>query len=157
MESYVSIVDKMAKEQLFFNLRLENENLKAELNQLNIKPMKNQFFYTVEQVVPPTAGSAAGAEPVTVNKMASFNLEKVIRSLEIDEGKLVVILDDFHEEERKAVVNNANGKPMVKMEKILLQSEIILNPLDKERFRRATSIYEDLTVDTDALEQLTRQ
>jgi hypothetical protein len=104
--------------------------------------MRNQFFYTLEYTVAPAAGDAAGAKPITMRRMASFNIEKVIRSVETEDGKLIVILDDFHEETKQSVVNNMKGKPIVKMETQTLQSEIHLLEEDKIRFRKATSFYE---------------
>lgn len=105
--------------------------------------MRNQFFYTYEYTVTPTAETAKGAAPVVMTRIASFNMEKVIRSVEIEDGKLIVILDDFHEEWKQIITHNANGKPIPKMEKQMLQSEIHLNELDKNRFKRLTSIYEE--------------
>ena len=54
--------------------------------------MKNQFFYTIKQ--------QTGTEeaPVELSIMASFNVEKVIRTMEIPNDQLIVILDDFHQE-----------------------------------------------------------
>lgn len=101
--------------------------------------MRNQFFYTMEYQVAPTDPSL-GKEPITKRMMASFNMDKVIRSVETEEGKLVVILDDFHEEKKQAVKLNANGKPVPYVETQMLQSEITLNIEDKERFRLATAI-----------------
>jgi hypothetical protein len=104
--------------------------------------MRNQFFYTLEYTITPAAGAPAGTKPVVKTRMASFNIDKVIRSMETEDNKLIVILDDFHEETRQSVVNNMKGKPIVKMETQMLQSEIHLNEKDKLRFRRATSYYE---------------
>lgn len=107
--------------------------------------MRNQFFYTYEyQVASP---DKSVAEPITLRKMASFNIEKVIRTVEIEDGQLIVILDDFHEETRQSVKNNSNGKPIVGTEKVMLQSEIHLNVEDKERFKRITSIPEPIFMD----------
>lgn len=102
--------------------------------------MGNQFFYTIEQTVAPGAPTRANEEAITTTKIASFNIDKVIRSMEIEDGSLVVILDDFHDENQKTVSNNANGKPIVKMEKVIMQSEIVLSPKDKERFKNVTDI-----------------
>ncbi len=140
METYKSTVEKMYELQFYNNLLIEIYNLKAELNQLETKTMRNQFFYTYEYTVAPEAPTRANVEPIVLTKMASFNIEKVIRTVEIEDGKLIVILDDFHEETRQGVKNNANGKPIVTQEKVMLQSEIHLNIEDKERFRKVTSV-----------------
>lgn len=111
--------------------------------------MRNQFFYTYEyQVASP---DKAVTEPITITRMASFNVEKVIRTVEIEDGQLIVILDDFHEETRQGVKNNANGKPIVTQEKVMLQSEIHLNIEDKTRFRKLTGIPEPIYMDINAI------
>lgn len=101
--------------------------------------MKNQFFYTVKH----TVAGTDGAED-TINKaMASFNVEKVIRSMEIPNGNLIVILDDFHEENvslPNSVNPNTHKVIHGKKEKQILQSEIHLSPEDKERFYKLTNI-----------------
>jgi hypothetical protein len=99
--------------------------------------MKNQFIYTVEAKRPPVAPET---EEVLVSFKASFNLEKVIRSMTTEEGKVIVILDDFHEETRQSVTHNQNGKPIVKNETVMLQSEIVLNKEDGERFYNITDV-----------------
>ncbi len=104
--------------------------------------MRNQFFYTMEYTVTNGAPTRANEEPITMRRMASFNIEKVIRSVETEDGKLIVILDDFHEETKQVIVHNQNGKPIPKMETQMLQSEIHLTEEDKIRFRTATSLYE---------------
>ncbi len=102
--------------------------------------MRNQFFYTMEYTKTPTE---PGSTPIQVKRMASFNIEKVIRSVETEEGKLIVILDDFHEETKQVIVHNMNGKPIPKMETQTLQSEIHLNEEDKIRFSQLTAISEN--------------
>jgi hypothetical protein len=116
--------------------------------------MKNQFFYTVKQTIAPGAPGRANTEPIEVMQIASFNMEKVIRSLELSDGTLVIILDDFHVEQRQSVNNNANGKPIVKMEPVTVQSEIILSKEDKERFMRVTSVHEPITMNVEALPKM---
>ena len=88
--------------------------------------MRNQFFYTIP-----------GTE-----RFASFNVEKVIRSMDIEDGSTIVILDDFHTENRQTIVHNQNGKPIPKVESVVLQSEIVLSSVDGIRFKNQTHIYE---------------
>jgi hypothetical protein len=110
----------------------------------------------MEYTKTPTKGDAAGAEPILVKRMASFNIEKVIRSVETEDDKLIVILDDFHEETKQVIVHNMNGKPVPKMETQMLQSEIHLNEEDKIRFRMMTSIASGApTMDINELKVLT--
>lgn len=106
----------------------------------------------MEYKVAPTAGSAAGAEPIIKRMMASFNVDKVIRSVETEEGKLIVILDDFHEEKKQAIKHNANGKPVPFIETQMLQSEITLNKEDKDRFRMITGLPAPIVMDINELE-----
>lgn len=117
--------------------------------------MRNQFFYTMEYQVAPTAGPTLGKEPIIKRMMASFNIDKVIRSVETDEGKLIIILDDFHEEKKQAIKHNANGKPVPYIETQMLQSEITLTEEDKNRFRMLTAIPDPLKFDINNLEVVT--
>jgi hypothetical protein len=99
--------------------------------------MKNQFFYTVEQQ------SGTTEVPTVVSIMASFNVEKVIRTMEVPGDKLVVILDDFHQELVAApdTINVKTNKVIHnKKELTTVQSEIILEPNDKARFYNQTNI-----------------
>jgi hypothetical protein len=105
--------------------------------------MRNQFFYTMEYTVANGAPTRANDEPIIKKMMASFNIEKVIRSVETEDGKLIVILDDFHEEWKQIITHNMNGKPVPKIETQMLQSEIHLTKEDKERFKALTSIPEN--------------
>lgn len=116
--------------------------------------MRNQFFYTMEYQVTPTAKTVANNEPNIKKVMASFNIEKVIRSVETEDGKLIVILDDFHEEKKQAIRHNANGKPVPYTETQMLQSEIHLNENDKIRFRLATSFNEKFIDEESNINQL---
>lgn len=99
--------------------------------------MKNQFFYTINHV-----GGTEEA-PTTVSIMASFNVEKVIRTMEIPGDKLVVILDDFHQElvtQPDTVNTKTNRIIHGKKELSTVQSEITLDSEDKARFYKQTNI-----------------
>ena len=110
----------------------------------------------MEYQVAPAAPTRANNEPIIKRMLASFNIEKVIRSVETEEGKLIVILDDFHEEKKQAIRHNSNGKPVPFVETQMLQSEITLNKEDKERFRLLTSIPSGApTIDINELKVLT--
>lgn len=88
--------------------------------------MKNQFFYTR------TEGDVTFRD--------SFNMNKAIRSVSLENGQVLVILDDFHER----VVQ----EPVVKNHKVVdtknlrqtVQSEIFLSAEDGERFFKLTNI-----------------
>lgn len=89
--------------------------------------MKNQFFYT---------DTSVKDKP----KQASFNPEYVIRSLEVEPNRLVIMLDDFHEMQGPVQKMNKNGKVIVQTEKQTVCSEIWLNEEDSKRFRELTEI-----------------
>jgi HD-GYP domain-containing protein (c-di-GMP phosphodiesterase class II) len=84
--------------------------------------MKNQFIYT-----------AVIAEK---EYKASFNIEKVIRSLTEDSGNVIVILDDFNERvtEQPDIDLKTNKFKGMKKVRETVQSEITLNKEDAERF-----------------------
>ena len=66
----------------------------------------------------------------------SFNLEKVIRSVEVEDGKRIVILDDFHERVEMVPDINVKTNKVVgtRRERNTYQSEIHLNAEDGKRF-----------------------
>lgn len=88
--------------------------------------MKNQFIYT-----------AVIAEK---EYKASFNLEKVIRSLTEESGNVIVILDDFNERvtEQPDIDLKTNKFKGYKKVRETVQSEIHLTPEDGERFYKLT-------------------
>jgi hypothetical protein len=67
----------------------------------------------------------------------SFNTDKVIRTVELEDGKRVVILDDFHERvDEVPDINIKTNKMMgVKRQRNTYQSEITLEVEDAERFK----------------------
>ena len=99
--------------------------------------MGTQFIYTIQhQVGTPEA-------PATRESRASFNVDMVIRSMELPDGKLIVILDDFHEEMvtmPDSVNTKTNRIVHGKKELAVVQSEITLSAEDKERFFKQTNI-----------------
>ena len=88
--------------------------------------MKNQFIYT-----------AVIAEK---EYKASFNIEKVIRSLTEESGNVIVILDDFNERvtEQPDIDLKTNKFKGYKNVRETVQSEIQLTPEDGERFYKLT-------------------
>lgn len=104
--------------------------------------MKNQFFYTITQTIANGAPDRANDEPIEVKTLASFNMDKVIRSMEIPSGELIVILDDFHNEVQQNNTVNPNTNKLIigKKETVVVQSEIRLSIEDKGRFFALTNI-----------------
>lgn len=99
--------------------------------------MKNQFAYTIKHNIGTTEA------PEFKESKASFNIDMVIRSLELPDGKLIIILDDFHEEMVKQpdqVNTKTNRIIHGKKEMAVVQSEITLEVEDKERFFNLLSI-----------------
>ncbi len=88
--------------------------------------MKNQFIYT-----------AVIAEK---EYKASFNIEKVIRSLSEENGSVIVILDDFNERvtQQPDIDLKTNKFKGYKNVRETVQSEIHLTPEDGKRFYELT-------------------
>lgn len=84
--------------------------------------MKNQFFYT----------AIIGDK----HYIASLNVNKVIRTLENDEGGLIIILDDFNERvtQQPDIDVKTNKFKGYKNVRETVQSEITINKEDAERF-----------------------
>ena len=99
--------------------------------------MKNQFFYTRKELK-----SGTPENPVYTEFRDSFNINKVIRSVAIEDGRLLVLIDDIHERAQEVpdVDIRTNKVKGVKRQKNTFQSEIYLEPEDVERFYNATSI-----------------
>ena len=99
--------------------------------------MTNQFFYTRKDI---TGGTPEAPEFKTYTD--SFNVEKVIRSLSIEDGRTLVLLDDLHErvQETPDIDVRTNKIKGVKRERNIFQSEIYLDDADASRFYMLTSI-----------------
>ena len=99
--------------------------------------MQNQFFYTRKELV-----SGTPENPEFKEYRDSFNVDKVVRSLTMEDGRLLVLLDDLHERAQTVPdVDPRTGKPKgMKRQKDTFQSEIYLDPADAIRFVDATSI-----------------
>jgi hypothetical protein len=99
--------------------------------------MKNQFFYTRKELK-----SGTPENPVYNTFRDSINMNKVIRSVGIEDGRLLILLDDLHEraQEVPEVDVRTNKVKGVKRQRNTFQSEIYLEPEDVQRFYEATSI-----------------
>ena len=99
--------------------------------------MKNQFFYTRKELV-----SGTPENPEFKEFRDSFNVEKVVRALTMEDGRMLVLLDDLHERAQMVPdVDPRTNKPKgMKRQKDTFQSEIYLDPADAIRFFDATSI-----------------
>jgi hypothetical protein len=64
----------------------------------------------------------------------SFNINKVVRSMQVDENKVILVLDDIHERSEQ-VPDVKNGKVVgSKRERNTFQTEITLTGEDVKRF-----------------------
>jgi hypothetical protein len=99
--------------------------------------MKNQFFYTRKELK-----SGTPDNPVYNVFRDSFNINKVIRSVAIEDGRVMILLDDLHERAQEVpdIDPRTNKMKGMKRQKNTFQSEIYLEGEDVERFYNATSI-----------------
>lgn len=99
--------------------------------------MKNQFFYTRKELK-----SGTPENPVYNEFRDSFNINKVIRSVAIEDGRIMILLDDLHERAQEVpdVDPRTNKVKGMKRQKNTFQSEIYLEGEDVERFYNVTSI-----------------
>lgn len=99
--------------------------------------MKNQFFYTRKELK-----SGTPDNPVYNTFRDSFNMNKVIRTVGMEDGRLLVLLDDLHERSQEVPDIDARTNKMkgIKRQRNTFQSEIYLEPEDVERFYQATNI-----------------
>jgi hypothetical protein len=99
--------------------------------------MRNQFFYTRKELK-----SGTPDNPVYNEFLDSFSLDKVVRTLTIEDGRVLVLLDDLHERAQEVpdVDVRTNKVKGVKRQRNTFQSEIYLESEDAVRFFQLTSI-----------------
>jgi hypothetical protein len=96
----------------------------------------NQFFYTRKERI-------QGSDPLEFKEhLDSFNIEKVIRTIIVENGNRLVLLDDIHERSTEVPdVNPKNGQTRgFKRERNTYQTEIYLSLEDSERFVKMMNI-----------------
>jgi len=102
--------------------------------------MRNQFFYT-RKVQKQLEGTEGVENVVTSSYRDSLNLDMVIRSVTLETGEVVVLLNDMHEQTQQyPIVNEKTKKVTYKEAKSIVQSEITLSVEDGKRFFEATSV-----------------
>lgn len=90
-----------------------------------------QFFYTRYEKLPSEGGEEKSMIPFT----DSFNVDKVIRTIELSDGRRVVVLDDIHDRSVDVPITNKSGKVTgSSRQRQTFQSEIYLSPEDSKRF-----------------------
>jgi len=97
----------------------------------------NQFFYTRKELV-----SGTPENPEFKEFRDSFNINKIVRSITMEDGRILVLLDDLHERSRDVedIDLKTNKMKGYKRQRDTFQSEIYLDPTDAIRFYEATSI-----------------
>ena len=89
-----------------------------------------QFFYTRKEPI-------EGTDPLEFKEhLDSFNTEKVIRTIMVDNDQRLVLLDDIHERAMDVPDINPKTGQMKgrKRERNTYQTEIYLSPEDSTRF-----------------------
>ena len=102
---------------------------------------RNQFYYTRKEVE--KSKDEFDSSMKVVDYLDSFDISLVTRTLEMADGRRMVLLNDFHEEmiekpvfnKRKEIINYEKRRETV-------HSEIVLEKEDAERFIKLTSIEE---------------
>lgn len=99
--------------------------------------MKNQFFYTRIEI----SGGTPEA-PEYKEFRDSFNVNKVIRSITLEDGRVLVLFDDMHERAQEVPDVDPKTKRMkgMKRERNMYQTEIFLEFEDGKRFFELTSL-----------------
>lgn len=97
----------------------------------------SQFFYVRKEPKP----SAEGQLPEFKEVVDSFNVEFVIRTMQLDDDRRLVLLNDMHERSMDVpdIDPKTNKMRGMKRERNVYQSEIYLEPKDAERFVRGQS------------------
>lgn len=90
--------------------------------------MKNQFYYTR------TEGEKSFKD--------SFNINKAVRTVTLEDGRTLVLLDDIHERSQDVpdIDIKTNKMKGTKRQRDTFQSEIYLNAEDAARFEQLTSL-----------------
>ena len=99
--------------------------------------MQNQFFYTRKELV-----SGTPENPEFKEFRDSFNINKVIRSVTMEDGRSLVLLDDIHERSRDVedIDLKTNKMKGYKRQRDVFQTEIYLDPADSIRFQKVASM-----------------
>jgi len=102
--------------------------------------MKNQFFYIRKDYLPLEEGAT---EPKFKEYVDSFNIDKVIRTMSMEDGRRLVLIDDLHERVAQVPDITPKGKMVgYKKERNTYQSEIYLEPEDSRKFLTFLTIFQ---------------
>ena len=84
-----------------------------------------------------------GTDPVEYKEhVDSINVNKIIRSVEMTDGSLIILLDDMHERTREVPNINPKTNKVTGTKKVteVYQTEVYLYDEDIERFRNLTKL-----------------
>jgi|TARA_R110000868_G_scaffold823_2_gene6171 hypothetical protein len=98
--------------------------------------MKNQFFYTRKEPIQDT-------DPVEyTERVDSINVDKIIRSVQMEDDSIVILLDDMHERIREVANINPKTNKVSGTKKMteVYQTEVYLYGENIKRFRNLTNI-----------------
>lgn len=114
---------------------------------------KTQFVFKRKVIIPPikedTEKGIIGTDGYTHIVLDSFDVKRVVRSITLDDGSLLVLLDDLHERyQDRAQTHPKTGAPkfdkkgqiMFERIKDTFQSEITLNAEDAKEFFKLVAI-----------------
>jgi hypothetical protein len=98
----------------------------------------NQFFYTRKV----TTVTEEDEQPIVRELRDSFNIDMVIRSVEIETGEVIVLLDDLHEQTQEVPEINHKTNKVTRVKNVVtnVQSEIYLSAQDALRFYKLLNI-----------------
>ncbi len=99
---------------------------------------RNQFYYTRKEPLPMLEGETETKYNLFKD---SFNVDLVIRTILLEDGRRLVVLNDVHERIQDSPVHNKQGKVTAyKKDRYTFQSEIFLEKEDAQRFVDLTSV-----------------
>ncbi len=112
-----------------------------------------QFYYRHIEVQAPDP-DVPDSKPKIVEMEGSFDPEDIEVTMKLPDGRMVVILNNGHEEARDMPSLDPKGRKIVKRERVWVRSEIVLTPKDADRLRAftTTEMYEKLEYFKDAEE-----
>jgi hypothetical protein len=102
--------------------------------------MKNQFFFKVKQPVDSPEINGEKQPQQYQELLCSFNLDKVLTSIETPTGRTIV-MDHQHERNEEVPVRNKQGKiTAIRNQRGLFQTEILLDEEESARYIEITSV-----------------
>lgn len=98
--------------------------------------MKNLFFYKRREPIAPTENSKKTDELQFNTFEDFFNVDTVIRGMTLEDGRVLLILNDIHERVEEVPKLNAKKTHQIgtKVQRRTVQSEIYLDKEDGARF-----------------------